>query len=275
MKNRELTFYSLLPNEDLRHIFYMADTMESQEFINLGFDEKWRHHLWVVHNNNAFVGLIENQVTIKALNSILDRQLKLYIRKHSEGCKENNEDLLRINEEQKNWLKHTIFICKNEFNRTDNEIYNEAVKWCKKQLKQANKKRSKPKNTHLNKEVLLNKQNKLIPNVSIEDVFTHFEILTKATNKDQKCYLTEQQLLIFIKSTFIDLAPIKQNFNCIMYSKKDIRSVFYRFFKKSTILEGKQSRLKQKYFNIMNDAFVGFNDTDLKEFNKTNNNIEA
>lgn len=125
------------------------------------------------------------------------------------------------------------------------------------------------------KEDILNEHNKLIPKVTIKEVFDHFEILTKTTNKDNVVYLTEKQLLDFIKATFVDAKPIQQNFNCIVHSKKDVRSVFYRFYKKSTLYEVKQTGLKQKYFDIMDKSFSGFNNTDLKEFNKTNNTIET
>lgn len=136
MKNRELTYYSLSPREDLRNKFYTADTMDSQGFIDLGFDEKWRSDLWIAHNNEAFLGLIGNQVNLKRIDTILNEQLKLYARKHREGCEENKEDIYKIYEARKDWLRHTIFICQNEYNKTRNEIFAEAVKWCEKWKKE-------------------------------------------------------------------------------------------------------------------------------------------
>jgi len=130
-------------------------------------------------------------------------------------------------------------------------------------------------NIDVTKEQLLKKDNKLIPNISIAEVFNHFEILTKTTNKDKIVYLTEKQLLTFVKTVFIDKEPLQQKFNCIVYSKKDVRSVFYRFYKESTIFENKHTGLKQKYFDIMDKSFPGFNETDLNEFNKTNNTIAS
>lgn len=124
------------------------------------------------------------------------------------------------------------------------------------------------------KENLFQFENKLIPKISIEKVYNYFEILTTATNKDKIVYLTESQLVTFIKSTFIDLKPVKQDFNCIVYSKKDVRSVFYRFFTNNSKYENKLTGLKQKYFDILNNSFTGFNEADLKEFNKTNSAIE-
>jgi hypothetical protein len=124
MKNRELTYYSLSPPKDLLHKFRVADTSDSEGFINMGFDEKWRWDLWIVHNNEAFLGLIGNQVDLKELNKILDKQLILYAKKHSDEY-----------EARKDWLEHTIFICKNEYHNTKNEVFKEALNWCKKWLK--------------------------------------------------------------------------------------------------------------------------------------------
>lgn len=135
-------------------------------------------------------------------------------------------------------------------------------------------KQTKEPQDNTEKENLFEFENKLIPKISIEKVYSYFEILTIATNKDKVVYLTKKQLETFIKSTFIDLKPVKQDFNCIVYSKKDIRSVFYKFFANNSKYENKLTGLKQKYFDILNNSFTGFIEADLKEFNKTNNAIE-
>ncbi|TAI48469.1 hypothetical protein [Flagellimonas allohymeniacidonis] len=125
------------------------------------------------------------------------------------------------------------------------------------------------------KENLLKQQNQLIPKISIKEVFDFFEILTKSTNKEGIPYLTEEQLIIFIQGTFIKRNPVKQKFNGAPDNKKDVRSVFYRFYKNSTIKESKQAGLRQKYYDILDKSFFGFNETDWKEFNKQNSNIKA
>jgi hypothetical protein len=122
--------------------------------------------------------------------------------------------------------------------------------------------------TKITKEQLLKEQNNLIPKVSIDEVFNHFEVLTKQTNKNDEFYLTNEQLLIFIKSTFVDKKPIKQDFNCKGIKKKIIRKVFYDFYFGKKNKETNQTRLKRKYFNIMNDAFNGFNKNDYTDFAK-------
>lgn len=120
----------------------------------------------------------------------------------------------------------------------------------------------------LSKENLIKEQNKLIPKVSISEVFNHFEILTKTTNKNDEFYLTNEQLFIFVKATFIDLAPIKQNFNCRGIQKNTVRKIFYNFYFDNKNNETNHTRLKRKYYNIMDEAFNGFNKNDYTDFAK-------
>src|SRR5690606_29265354 len=102
----------------------------------------------------------------------------------------------------------------------------------------------KPK-PELKEDEIIKSQNNLIPKVSISEVFEHFKVLTEMTNKYDEFYLNNEQLLIFIKSTFIDLNPIKQKFNCKGFVKKDIRTIFYKFYFKHKNKETNQTRLKR------------------------------
>lgn len=131
MANREITYYSLLSSENLRHIEDVADNTSEKTFIGLGFDKKWFHHLWIGANNEAFIEWINHQTDLKKLDKILSEQLKLYARKQGEGYEKDNNDFQKVYEARKDWLKHTIFICQNEFGKTKKEIFNEAIKWCK------------------------------------------------------------------------------------------------------------------------------------------------
>ncbi len=129
--------------------------------------------------------------------------------------------------------------------------------------------------TVINKEEILNGINNLISNVNIEDVYDYFEILTKSTNKNNEYYLTEKQLLNFIKATFIDLKPIPQEFCGKPNNKKDVRSLFFRFYEQCSIYDYKAKHKKEKYFNIMFETFGYFFDKakDFDEWNKTNQKI--
>ena len=117
-------------------------------------------------------------------------------------------------------------------------------------------------------ESILKEQNKLLPKISIEEVFNHFKTLTTSTNKNSQFYLTNEQLLIFINSTFIEQKPIKQKFNCKGIYKKDLRKIFYNFYFNNKLKETNLTRLKRKYFNIMNEGFEGFTENDYTDFAK-------
>lgn len=124
-------------------------------------------------------------------------------------------------------------------------------------------------NKELSLNDILNKQNNLIPDVPIQDVYDHFKQLTTITNKFNRHILTNAQLLIFIKSTFIDETPIKQKWNNKPRTKKSVRKIFYEFYQNSMNTEKNNKNLKQKYFDIMDKSFEGFNDNDYNDFNKT------
>lgn len=126
---------------------------------------------------------------------------------------------------------------------------------------------SNPKELKLND--ILEKQNILIPNVSIKEVYEHFKTLTSKVNNSNKHILTDEQLLLFIKSTFIDVKPIKQKWNSHLQTKKEVRYIFYEFYKKYKSNEKNQKNLKQKYFDILNNSFERFNEkNDYTDFSK-------
>ncbi len=128
---------------------------------------------------------------------------------------------------------------------------------------------------YLSKEAVIQAQNNLIANVNIEDVYDYFKVLIEVPNRKGEFYLTEKKLLIFLKSTFTDLAPIKQNFN-VSFSrdKRNVRSVFYKFQNFCFDSEYNKSHLKRKYFGIMFNGFNGFDEKeDWNKWHVTNNKI--
>jgi len=130
MKNREITYYSLLSSENLRHIENVADTMDAASFIALRFEEKWFCHLWIGANNEAFLSHISEQTDLQKIDKILGEQIKLYARKKGVGHEKNKGDFYGTYKACKDWLTHTIFICRNEYENTKNEVFAEAAKWC-------------------------------------------------------------------------------------------------------------------------------------------------
>ena len=117
-------------------------------------------------------------------------------------------------------------------------------------------------------ENLFLKQNNLTTKISIKEVYDYFKILTEMTNKNNQFYLTPEQLIVFINTTFSELKPIKQNFNCDTFIKKDIRKIFYDFYNKYKNRETNETLIKRKYFKIMNESFNGFNENDYTDFAK-------
>jgi len=119
-----------LPSENLRHIEQVADTLKPESFIRIGFNEKWLWHLWIGPNNESFLDMISYQTDLEKLDMILGEQLKLYARKCGEGFEKDKSDFNGTFNRRKKWLEHTIFICKNEHNKTKNEVFAEVIKWC-------------------------------------------------------------------------------------------------------------------------------------------------
>lgn len=128
----------------------------------------------------------------------------------------------------------------------------------------------------LEKDVILKMDNNLIPRLKIEYVYDFFSVLTKPnTNGDP--YLSEQKLLTFIESTFVNDDPIQQSFDVSLNKeKKNIRTVFKRFQDNCSEYEKNQKHLKQKYFDIMYKGFKGFSKVqDYKRWCETNPDIKT
>ena len=118
------------------------------------------------------------------------------------------------------------------------------------------------------------KRNKLIAELPIIKIYEFFKTLVTTSNKKGQFYLTEKKLILFIKSTFIDLEPKKIDFD-VMFSKdkKSVRSVFKRFEIECVKFEKNNKNLKEKYTKIMMETFNIFNDNDFKKWHDTDNKI--
>jgi uncharacterized ubiquitin-like protein YukD len=190
----------------------------------------------------------------------IDSGVTLAMNKHC--AKDFKEHLLINNEVKKDEaLSLSLSQTKNQVLQQENKIHLNDLEF--KQFK------------GLTKEQLLGEKNNLINGgVSIEDVFNYFEILITSRNRRGEFYLTEKQLLIFIKTTFIDLKPVLQHFNGRPNFKKDIRSLFFRFYEQCSVHEYNATGKKKKYSNLMFNAFSGFDAVkDFKEWNKINTNL--
>lgn len=122
----------------------------------------------------------------------------------------------------------------------------------------------------LNKDEILKMECNLIPSIKLQYVYDFFSILLKPY-KNSKPYLSEQKLLTFIESTFVNEVPVPQYFD-IPLNKIYIRSVFYKFQINCSDLERNQKKIKKKYYDIMNEGFKGFSDSDRHHWTRTKEN---
>lgn len=179
-------------------------------------------------------------------------------------------------------LENHKFIAK-QTNRVLFDLVKPQLKLLKKERKSLTAKLSNniiindPIKSPIDKLELFKKTNKLIPSVSVEQVYNFFQILTRTTNREGIFYLSQDKLLIFVKSTFTeetDQEPIQQSFDVVFSRDKiDVRSVFKKFLDQCSLYEKNQKNLKRKYFDIMNKSFKNFNEIDFEKFHKTNNII--
>lgn len=226
------------------------------------------------HNYERFLTIFKKHYPLGTEVQMIDHYINHYktsITVADRNIDRNQKSLRHLSDE-----KYEEFVI-----RTENHVfdYGNMVKWLEEKkatvLESGQKKDNKSEQEELTKDKLLKEQNHLIPKVSIEDVYNYFEILTTSTNREGKYYLTEKQLLTFIKGTFIDLKPIQQHLNGVPNSKKDIRSLFFRFYVQCSNLEYNTTHKKQKYFDIMFEAFGTHFEKrkDFEAWNKTNQKI--
>ncbi len=128
----------------------------------------------------------------------------------------------------------------------------------------------------LEKDVILKMENNLIPRLEIEYVYNFFSVFTKPNTKGEP-YLSEQKLLTFIESTFVNKDPIQQSFNVsLSKEKKNIRSVFRKFQDNCDEYEKNNKGIKKKYFNILYKGFENFSlDQDYKRWCETSTHIKT
>lgn len=203
----------------------------------------------IEHNMDEIIKQIQQEVTLKFVN---DNEI-LPIEEQKKAIDSWITNIYKIN-----YSKSTTMFC-------DDIIF---LKGISEHLVEPTKNNNYKEQKVLTVESILKEQNKLLPKISVEEVFNHFKTLTTSTNKNSQFYLTNEQLLIFINSTFIEQKPIKQKFNCEGIYKKDLRKIFYNFYFNNKLKETNLTRLKRKYFNIMNEGFEGFTENDYTDFAK-------
>lgn len=257
-------FIKLINNKQLPEEFYTHLISETNIFKKLRFVEK---RIDDFEKNFALVnpfdyGIDFAKSIIYELDTLKLPKLKKVVLIEFIEKKENSYITLMFA-----FNENTKYISKDDALKKY-EDYKDSIKnYIVENLKNDNSTNQNEATKH-NIESLIKEQNNLLSKVSIQEVYNHFEILTKKTNKKGEFHLKNEQLLNFIYSTFVTKNPKKQDFICDGFIKKEVRKIFYNFYTKFKNKETNQTNLKSKYFNIMNDAFNGFSDNDYNDFHK-------
>lgn len=105
----------------------MADSL-AERFVGSHFEEKWWIEFNMSANNEAFIEhLSEVDDTPEQIYKVLAYQLYEYVER-TPVVPRWGAEIDRANVYDK-WLNHTRFVCQNAYNKTQNEVYAEAVKW--------------------------------------------------------------------------------------------------------------------------------------------------
>jgi hypothetical protein len=147
---RKQTVYYVLANIDAREkAIKMYDALTDSKRILKEEVPIWNKHLYIKDNNRAFLDQLLEINDIQDVKRYLFLQMALYTKNFLE--KYTYDNII-------NWLEQTEFLCTNEFNQTNKQIYNVAIEWCKNfkenDLEELNLESSTPdslKNTSLKK----------------------------------------------------------------------------------------------------------------------------
>jgi len=128
---RENIYYYHLGRRNYANIFNDCDTGVVTDWQI----REWKAVLFVKYNNEDFLYYL---TTFNELGYLFERVLEVLLGDYTKQWDYRNQNTFddnyswesRYYEIRKKWLEHTIFICKNEYNKTKNEIYNEVAKWC-------------------------------------------------------------------------------------------------------------------------------------------------
>jgi hypothetical protein len=126
-KIREDVFYTFLDPEQRSTAERMADSL-GEAFRGSWVEEKWPFEFWFGPNNQAFLEhLAEFDDAPIKVYKVLEHQLSEYKERTPVIPRwGGGHDEAAVTDK---WLNHTRFICQNEYNKTQNEVYAEAVRW--------------------------------------------------------------------------------------------------------------------------------------------------
>lgn len=128
--NNQNVYYQIVSNKEFNEVIernnegFIPDRLEDWSLKLLNIEE----------NNSYFLEYLKTFSQIAEIDFFLEKELLQYKRRKKGQLIKSNYitefDLDTIINIRSGWIKHTIFICKNEFAKTGLETYNIVVKWC-------------------------------------------------------------------------------------------------------------------------------------------------
>lgn len=250
MANRELTYYSIGNRETISKIHQFADNCLDDSFHLYNIDGRWDFHLYTEANNEAFLDEVSTITDLEKLKGYLRYQLKQYIKAVANEYFKRNKGVILFTEKQdfearKIWLKQTSFICKNQFNETRKEIFNEAVIWCNEYLDYyLETEESNTLNNSLEQILpLLNNEGETQtePNQTKNNSFEYKNNFDKVDEKIvykffhselvDNGYLSEENLKLYLKAAFENEKAPQTLFKLNdKNQKKKILTIFYTYY---------------------------------------------
>lgn len=182
-------YYSLLDREKCLEKLKSTKTPPTTLVIDAPPD--LRKHMLTLFNNQAFLE------ELLMINDILD--LEAYLLLQIGDFVIRNRAITK-SESKLLWLNQTIYICKDEYSKSSNEIHNQTISWCEENKKETlqiiNSKKVKPEKSNKSKFLTLDvffesiSQYKIIMEIFVaKNIISPNTYIWKDDSKSNKSYL--------------------------------------------------------------------------------------
>ena len=113
-------------------------------------------------------------------------------------------------------------------------------------------------------------ENQFWKGLPMEKVVSHFEIMATTKSKNGSAFLSNEQLISFLKKGFLnDTTQPKQKVNCAIGEKGLVIKRFYEFFDLA-VTHYEHPQKTEKFINLFTDCFDNWNQKTVKSFFKPN-----
>lgn len=123
-------------------------------------------------------------------------------------------------------------------------------------------------------EVIAKSENNFWKGLPMSVVVNHFQVMTQKKSKNGKPFLSEEQLVVFLKRGFLNDndQPI-QKVNCSNGEKGKVILRFYQFFELASVQYGYPNK-KETFINLFLNCFDNWNENSVKAYFKPNKTKE-